>query len=62
LASLRRYAVSVGRSTVFIPASRTSSPLGGNDHAMLGTIVDMNAGASRLAQSGRRQGGLQALI
>ena len=48
-------------STVFIPASRASSPFSGNEDAMLGTIVDMNAGASRLGQSGRRQGGLQAL-
>jgi len=28
---------------------------------MLGTIVDMNAGASPLPSSGQRQGGLQAL-
>lgn len=35
---------------------------GGNVDAKLGTLVDMNAGASLLASSGRCQGGLPALL
>jgi hypothetical protein len=62
LASPRQHVdVTVGCSAVFIPASITSSP-SWNDGAKLGTIVDMNAGASLLSPSGRRQGGPQALI
>jgi hypothetical protein len=61
LASPRqRVDVTVGCSAVINPVSLASF-LTGNDAATLGTIVDMNAGASRLVSSRRRQGGLQAL-